>query len=161
MDTVITWSKNNIPRLGKNLIDRSDIKFHPKTTIGEVTLIGDAGEEIKVSAYQDISVTYYLSEEKFANAELRKYITEHTPSVINEAISKTTVAKSDITDALKNVMGDDILGVNVSGFMDDKYNIVTVKDASQLPCIGKRLVINNNLTLQVEDRITINPIKHI
>ena len=160
MDTVITWSKNNIPRLGKNLIDRSDIKFHPKTTIGEVTLIGDAGEEIKVSAYQDISVTYYLSEEKFANAELRKYITEHTPSVINEAISKTTVAKSDITDALKNVMGDDILGVNVTGFMDDKYNIITVKDASQLPCIGKRLVINNNLTLQVEDRITINPVKH-
>ena len=161
MDTIITWSKNNIPRLGANLIDRSDLKFHPKTTIGDVTLIGDNGEEIKVSAYQDITITYYLSEEKFANAELRKYITEHTPSVINEAISKTTVAKSDITDALKTVMGDDILGVNVSGFMDDKYNIITVKDASQLPCIGKRLVINNNLTLQVEDRITINPIKHI
>lgn len=161
MNTIITWSKNNIPRLGKAIIDRSVLKFHPKTTIGEVTLISDGGEETKVSAYQDITVTYYLSGEKYSNAELRKYITEHTPSVVNAALSKTTISKSDITDDLKEVMGDDILGVEVTGFMEDKYNIITVKDASQLPCIGKRLVINNNLTLQVEDRITINPIKHV
>lgn len=161
MDTIITWSQTNIPRIGRSIIDRSDIKFHPKTTIGDVTLISDGGEETKVSAYQDITVTYYLSSEKYANAELRKYITEHTPSVVNTAISKTTVAKSDITDSLKEVMGDDILGVEVTGFMGDRYNIITVKDASQLPCIGKRLVINNNLTLQVEDRITINPIRHV
>ena len=161
MDTIITWSKVNIPRLGANIIDRPDLKFHPKTTIGEVTLISDGGIETKVSAYQDITITYYLSAEKHANAELRKYITEHTPSVINAAISKTTVAKSDITDDLKKVMGDDILGVDITGFMNDQYNIITVKDASQLPCIGKRLVINSNLTLQVEDRITINPVKHV
>lgn len=161
MDTIITWSKVNIPRLGANIIDRPDLKFHPKTTIGEVTLISDGGIETKVSAYQDITVTYYLSAEKHSNAELRKYITEHTPSVINAAISKTTVAKSDITDDLKKVMGDDILGVDITGFMGDQYNIITVKDASQLPCIGKRLVINSNLTLQVEDRITINPVKHV
>lgn len=161
MDTIITWSQENIPRIGRNIIDRSVLKFHPKTTIGEVTLIGDGGVETKVSAYQDITVTYYLSTEKHANAELRKYITEHTPSVINAAISKATVAKSDIVDALREVMGDDILGVDVSGFMNDEYDIITVKDASQLPCIGKRLVINNNLTLQVEDRITINPVKHV
>lgn len=161
MNTIISWSKNNIPRLWNNIIDRSVLKFHPKTTIGEVTLIGDGGEEIKVSAYQDITVTYYLSGEKYSNAELRKYITEHTPSVVNTAISKTTVSKSDIIDSLKEVMGDDILAVDVTGFMGDKYNIITVKDASQLPCIGKRLVVNNNLTLQVEDRITINPIKHV
>lgn len=161
MDTILSWNNNNIPRLYSNLIDESDLKFHPKVTTGEVTLITDSGEEVTVSAYQNIIVTYYLSEEKYSNAELRKYIAEHTPTVINTAISKTTVAQNDIVDAIKAAMGDDILGVKIEGFMNNKYSIVTLKDAAQLPCIGKRLIVTGNLSLQVEDSITIVPIKHI
>ena len=51
--------------------------------------------------------------------------------------------------------------VKIEGFMNNKYSIVTLKDAAQLPCIGKRLIVTGNLSLQVEDSITIVPIKHI
>ena len=161
IDTILAWSTNNIPRISKNLIDRPDIKFHPKTTMGDITVITDNGEEVVVSAYQDITVKYYLNDVKYSNAELRKYINTHTPTVINNVISNTTVSRNKIADALTLAMGNDILGVNVTGFMKDRFNIITVKDESQLPCIGKRLVINSNLTLQVEDRITIEPIRHV
>lgn len=160
MDTIITWTNSDIPRLGGNLIDRSDLLFHPKVTIGEMSIIVDQNSIVKENAYQDLKVTYYLSKSKHANIELRKYIIDHTPSVLSAAISHNTVSQSDIVDALKVAMGDDILGVEVHGFIKDKYPIITLADASMLPCIGKRLVVQGNLTLMVEDSITVTPIAH-
>ena len=47
------------------------------------------------------------------------------------------------------------------GFVDDRFQIVTLTDDSMLPSIGKRLVALPSKELRVEDAITVDILKHV
>lgn len=158
--TVTGWIINDVPKIKRNLIDETEVFFQPKTTSGYINVIGEDSDSIQVKADQELLVTYYTTKENYDNAELRKYITEYTPRILKEALEKRTVSVDGIVDYIKSKLGDDILSVKVEGFMEDRYQIVTLTDDSMLPSIGKRMVVLSSKELRVEDAVTVQILKH-
>lgn len=158
--TLTGWVTNDIPRIKRTLIDETSIHFQPKTTSGFIEVISEDAGTIQARADQELQVTYYVTKANYDNAELRKYITEYTPRILKEALENRTVSVDGIVDYIKSKLGDDVLSVKVDGFMDGKYQIVTLTNNSMLPSIGKRLVVLSSKELRVEDAVTVQILKH-
>ena len=158
---VVNWTTIDIPRIQKQLIDRSKLYFQPKTTTGTMEVIIDENETVVVRADQDLRITYYVTKESYDNPELRRYITDATPRVVKDALSKRTVSLDGIVEDIRAAMGDDILSVTVDGFVENKWQIITLTNESMLPAIGKRLVTLPSKELRVEDAITVDILKHV
>lgn len=158
--TVTGWIINDVPKIKRNLIDETEVFFQPKTTTGYIKVIGEDSDSIQVKADQELLVTYYTTKENHDNAELRKYITEYTPRILKEALEQRTVSVDGIVEYIKSKLGDDVLSVKVEGFMEGKYQIISLTDDSMLPSIGKRLVVLSSKELRVEDAVTVQILKH-
>ena len=158
--TVTGWVTNDIPKIKRQLIDESDIYFQPKTTTGYINVISEDEDNILVKADQELTVTYYTTKANYDNAELRKYITEFTPRILKEALENRTISVDSIIDYIKDKLGDDILSVKLEGFMEGKYQIISLTNDSMLPSIGKRLVVLSSKELRVEDAVTVQILMH-
>lgn len=160
IEKIVAWVTVDIPIVQKQLIDGSRLYFHPKTTAGYMDVIIGDNETASVRADQNLRVTYYLSKANYDNTELRKYITDYTPSVLKTALENRTVSVDSIVEALRTAMADDILSVTVTGFVDDAYQIITLTNDSMLPSVGKELVALSSKELRVTDSVTVEFVKH-
>ncbi len=160
MEKIVAWVTVDIPIIQKQLIDDSELYFHPKTTTGYMEVIIGDNETASVRADQNLRVTYYLTKANYDNAELRKYITDYTPTVLKTALENRTVSVDSIVEALRAAMADDVLSVTVTGFVDDAYQIITLTNDSMLPSVGKELVALSSKELRVTDSVTVEFVKH-
>lgn len=158
---IVAWVTVDMPNIKNQLIDRSTLYFHPKTTTGYMTVITGDTDTAVVRADQELHVTYYVTKANYDNAELRKYITDYTPRILKMALENRTVSTDSIVTALRTAMGDDILSVSISGFVDNRYQIITLTDDSMLPSVGKRLIALASKELRVEDAVTVEILKHV
>src|SRR5699024_4593126 len=92
----------------------------------------------------------------YRNLAIHKFVKDSTAEVISNVLKQKTVSKDDIITALRDAMKPNITSVEVDGFMDNLFNIVTVVDTSMSPTIGKRLIVDTDSTLLVEDSISID-----
>ena len=79
---------------------------------------------------------------------------------LSDSLSKSTISETDIVSALKDALGGDVISVSVTGFTGNRYKIVTLRNSSSGPSVGKRLVALSNKTLAVQDAITITYVEH-
>ena len=154
IEAICTWVTTDMAMLNDELINRSKLYYYPKTTMGEIS-IRNTGAQFNVTAYQKLNITYYMPTDSFNNTDIHKYIKDATGAIIAKAFTATTIAKDDIIEALRTAMKPNISAVELTGFMDDVYNIITVTDTSMSPTIGKRLIVDSDSTLLVEDDINI------
>ena len=134
------WITTDIVSIATRLLERSELYFYPKSTIGTLDVYVGAGQLVSVPAADAIQVT--------------------TARVLATALDATRIAVSDIIAALRTALGDDVLSVHVTGFVNDLYPAITLKDQSMRPSIGKQLVSLSNLTLAVQDAIAITYVRH-
>lgn len=154
------WMLVDIANLSAKLLEQSEMFFYPKSTIGEMDVIVGAGLNTRIDASQRLAVEYHMLKEKMDNPAIREAITTITGRVLAESLQATTISVSDMIDALKLALGNDIVSVQITGFANNKYSTITVKDQSVRPSIGKQLVSLSNLTLAVRDDIAIDFISH-
>jgi hypothetical protein len=154
IDAICTWVNTDMALMNEELINRSKLYYFPKTTMGNIR-IRTTGSELEVAAYQNFKIIYYMTSENYRNNAIHKYVKDSTASIISEVLTNKTIAKDDIIEALRNAMKPNITSVEVSGFMDDAFNIITLTDTSMSPTIGKRLIVDSDSTLIVEDSISI------
>lgn len=161
-DTVGSWMQDLIHEgVAGDLLERTNIYYYPKSTVGDLKLLGDGNKEIYVPADQKFKVIYHVSETVDSNEDLKKNITRTTVETLYRVItSSATCSHSKITKALEDAIGPDQLGVKVEGWMGDKYSTVSILDQSVSPSIAKRLVITSNLELIVEDDVDVTFIAH-
>lgn len=159
--TLSKWITNDIEILNEMVINRSEVLFYPRTTVGELEVLVTDTTIVKIPADQHFKVVYHVRDSVFNSQELKDNIKKATGVTIAKCLESTTVARSNITDKLKEVLGDDVLGVTLTSevFGDDKYNAFTLIDASVAPSIGKQLVALSNQTLAVQDAISVEFIK--
>lgn len=154
IQAICTWVNTDMSMLNEELIDRSKLYYYPKTTMGNIR-VRNNGVELEMPAYQNLKITYYMDDENYNNSAIQKYVKDSTASVISSALTSKTIAKDDIIDALRTAMKPNITSVEIDGFMNDEFNIITIVDTSMTPTIGKRLIVDTDSTLIVEDSITI------
>ena len=62
----------------------------------------------------------------------------------------------DICSYLKALVKEDVVDVRMTGFLGDQYQAALSNDVSSMPTIGKKLVPLSNLTLQVQDDVSVD-----
>lgn len=155
ISALCTWVNTDMALLNNELLDRTRLYYYPKTTMGNIRVRAGSAE-LEVSAYQAFRITYYMDTEHYRNLAIHKFVKDSTAEVISNVLKQKTVSKDDIITALRDAMKPNITSVEVEGFMDNLFNIVTVVDTSMAPTIGKRLIVDTDSTLLVEDSISID-----
>lgn len=161
LDTTTDWIINTISVLARRTIEMVNLFYYPKSSNGMIDVIVGDGTMATVKADQSLRVIYTLRKEKYKNAEIRENLTKVTPSLLLQAFETLqrqgggVLTKNDITALLKNLLKDDVVDVEVLGFLNDQYTAVLLSDVSSVPSIGKRLVTLSNLTLQVQDDVDV------
>jgi uncharacterized membrane protein YcaP (DUF421 family) len=119
------------------------------------------GVTAMISAGQAFQVDLYVSKQVHSNEELREQLKATTIRVISEALKKSSVALSAISESLRQAYGTDVKDVQLAG-LEGSQNItsLTVLDEGERCSIRKRLVAQPDDSLIVQEDVTINFIRH-
>lgn len=161
LDQIVTWITEDIAHLSQRCLERTDLYFYPKSSVGLIDVIVGDGTKVRLPADQKFTVKYTVRKDKYNNPEIRDNLRDSAAKTILSALTsleKVTggaITKNDIISTIKNLHRDDVIDVELGGFLDDRYNAALITDMSSIPSIGKKLVTMSNLTLQVQDDVTV------
>ena len=155
VQTVTDWLTTDIPRIAKMTYERTRVSFHPKTSVGSISVIDENGSVHAERAEQFLSVLVYVEESIRANPDIQEIITTKIKSTLVESLKNPISSTSNLIDDLRDALGSDVKTIVVNGLFGDRYNVVRLQDASLQPTIGKRLQVLSNLTMQVVDALNI------
>ena len=162
LDMIDDWVFNYLrDQVVGELIDRTNVYFHPKATVGLIDLYVENGIKVTANSAQTLNVRLFVNDNIYNNTDLRTNLAAITKQVIQAYFeSNSTISDSDIVAAIKDNLGDNVLGIELKGFMNDLYSTVSVVDNLTTPSIGKRLAVNSKLELVVEDAVDVEFIWH-
>lgn len=162
LNTITSWINNDIANMQKRCLERTDLYFYPRNTTGMVDVIVGDGTMVRLKADQSLRVIYTLRKEKYKNTEIRESLVNNTASLLDQALNTIqrtgggVLTKNAIVSLMKELLKDDIVDLELKGFLGDQYQAVLLSDVSSVPTIGKRLVTLSNLTLQVRDDVDVD-----
>lgn len=162
LDTIDEWVFDILgDKVKPELLERTNIMFHPRTTIGDMWVYVENGVRVKVKSNQDLSLRLHVTSDIYNNLEIRYKLEQISKQVIQDILQqRKTISKAEILRVLLENLGTGIQGIELKGFMDNKYDVVTIADELDTPTIGKRLNINSKLEVIVEDSVEFEFVKH-
>ena len=162
LDTIDTWVFDILgTKIKPELLERTDIFYHPKSTVGMIEVYVENGIKVLAQSDQSLYVKFFVNKAVYGNLDLRSTIEITSKQVIQSVLeSKSTISATDITAALKEALGDNVMGIELKGFMNDVYNTVSIVNELTTPSVGKRLSVNSKLELVVEDDVEFDFVWH-
>lgn len=159
--TITDWVVTDLEELSKRTLERTELYFFPKTSFGEIGVFVESGSERTIDAEQAFRVKYYMTNDRFAQGELREPLTRIAIEAISQCLRSTTVSQADISSRIKAAAGDDVLSVESEGLAGETgYQTITVRDSDASLSLGKRLRHRSNGSIVVEDNVTVEFIRH-
>lgn len=161
-DTIVSWLEDDIIPISKNLIEQSELFFHPQITTGTTAALVLQGQEIELETEQALTVKYYMTDAGFKNAELRTSLTATAIEMINQAFAGHSVVVKDIASKIQSAAGDDVITVSVQGLGGELpgYDIVTLTNQSARLGVKKKLLSLADGSYTVEDDVQVVFLKH-
>ena len=158
---LVEWNNDTLTPVRDQVLDRTEILFHPTNTLKYVRAIVDGGSTVNLYTSQDITVDIYVTKEVGDNSNLTAAIRTSTISALVTALNTTTVSRISLENAVLNAAGTDVLSVKISGLGGSgNYDVITLEDGSSKLTIGKVLTVRQDGTLVVTDSIEVNFIIH-
>ena len=158
---VVSWLTDDLPNMGGDLLEKTNIYYYPTTTIGNIKVMVNNGTTVTIDAGQTLYVKLHVRRNVYNNSELRDTISKKTVKVISDALVNTVVSTSDIVDQLRAQYKDDVIAVSFKGLGGDKnYDVLTMLDDSTRLSVRKRLVSRSDETLTLEEAVTIEFVDH-
>lgn len=159
IDSLVSWIVTDIPEFNKNLLDKTTIYFYPKNTYGNVSCTVDNNLQITISSEQAFKVKLTVTESVYKNTQLLEQLKKSTINVIKNELNKNIITKSDIITNLKDVYSKDVIDVDITGFDNDNYNVISLLDDKSKLSIKKKLVLLPNRSIIIDQDITFEYIK--
>ena len=162
LDVIDGWVFDLIgDQIKPELLERTSILYHPKSTVGLIEVFVESGIKVLVQSDQSLFIRFFVDKSVYGNTDLRNNMEITAKQVLQQVLeNKSTISHDDLTKALRDALGENLLGVELKGFMQDKYNTITVVNALTTPSIGKRLSVNSKLELVVEDNVEFDFVWH-
>lgn len=157
-DTMVKWITDDLDPIKDVLLDRTDIYFRPKETLGDIDVIIGENDKTRMRANRDIVVTYYITKTTHRDSRMREAIKDITSRVLSEALTKPVVTVSGIIRDLHAAVGNDAIEIKLDGF--DNQPVITLRDDSSRLSVGKRPVALPDGTISVQESIQVNFILH-
>lgn len=161
INTLVSWNNTNIAELTKSLIGQTKLFFHPKTTTGLIKAYVGDGNLVTMAADQKLAINITVPNHVYRNTTLRRNI----KVIIIQTIDKyfddnVTISQSELLNAVRDVIADDQIGIDIKGLFNDEYEAITIAYESIGPSIGKRLITDTALNITIEDAIDIDFTRH-
>lgn len=156
-----SWMINDLTSVVPVLRERTDIYFHPKSSIGSLRVMTDNGVQTYLESGQKFFVKLHVPATTFKNLDLRQVLKNTAINIIHACLQETQVAISEIIAKLREGFGNDVIDVSfqATGSMAP-YSAFTVMDEGKRFAIKKRLTSLTRTLLVVEDDVTIEFVKH-
>lgn len=159
--TVVEWVTNDLVGISQDLLEQTRMYFYPKTTLGSIDVMIDAGVTTTIPAGQAFNVSLFVSASVYANDKLRSQLATTTIKVINDQLANATVSISALLSALRAAYGNDVLDVEVTGLGGaSNFPVLTVLGEGDRCSIRKRLVAQADDTLIVQEDVTLAFVRH-
>lgn len=150
--------RDYIPRLetlSKRKLEKTDIFFYPKKTIGNIPVLIDDAVEINVNAQLTFQITLFATETGYRDMDFRGMIESVCDSAINTILSNKTVSKSTITSRIVNNGDERLSGFDVRMFAGKReVTTFTVKDDSYRASVRRLSALNDDGRIIVKEDIT-------
>jgi hypothetical protein len=126
-----------------------------------VDIIYGAGLKTTIDAGQYFNLKLYVRDSVYKNNELRQSLTRSTVVALSECLKSKTVSTSQITEALKEVYGDDVISFEVEGLGGTaNLAICTMVDDSARLTLRKRLEYRPDQTFALREDVNVDFIPH-
>lgn len=150
------WIVNDLAVIEGKLLDQTELYFYPETSVGEVEVYTENGEVANISADQSFSLTLFVSKAVKENDSIRGKLNRATISLLDSYVGEQVVNMTEVTEALRKLYGATVPAFTVSGLGgSNNYQLLKVVSNKDRLCLKKRLAIQADKTLIVEDDITI------
>lgn len=158
---LVDWNNGVIANLAKQLIDQTNLYFHPKSSTGLVKAYVGDGDLISLEAAQKLSVEVTVPDHVYKNATLRRNLKVTIIQTIDTFLTTNeTISQSELLNAVRDTIADDQIGISIRGLFNNQFEAITVAYSSVTPSIGKRLITDTALDLTIEDSIDIDFTRH-
>ena len=158
---IVGWVNGDIKQVSDYLLERTELFFYPKSTLGQIPAIVLEDQQTNIAAAQSFAVTYHMRGSAHRDTSLRKALEKMAVETINEALQTSTVSTSDIVSQLKEKTSGDAISLQVTGLGGDQaFTTVTLQDDSARLSIRKIAVPLADGTITVEDDVVVTFIKH-
>lgn len=160
--TIVDWLTQDIEPFKAQMLEQTNLYFHPKASMGLVPVIIGEEKETYIRSQQSFEVTFYVTGTVYRNAELRAALTRTTTEVIDDCLRQQVVTINDIYKRITEVVGEDVIGLDLKGLGGlDPQTAITVRDDSARLSIRKRAVQMPDRTIGVEDDVAVSFIQHV
>lgn len=156
VDYMSRWLEGDLVEIASRTIERTNLFFFPTITMGAIAAIAAGDQEVQVEAEQSLSVTYYLTEDRYNNEDLRDKLEKGTPGIIASVLANRTVSRTMIERMLKDSGGEDVVSVELTGFNPGGAQTLLFKDPLTRPTVSKRLALTASGTLVVQDNVQVH-----
>jgi len=163
VDTLLTYIREEVPRYDLSLLDQTKLFYYPKISSGMVKVRTADNREMSITAGQSLVVRILAPKTTMEDAVLLAALRKTTISVIDAALKNALISASRIQDLLLSAYGNDVLSVTISGLgpeIDGDQSLFTILDPEGRCSLRKRLTVQLNRLLFVEEDITIAFAQH-
>lgn len=158
---MLEYVNTNIPAIGGEALEKTWLYLYPKSTMGSIDVLLADGTTATVKTEQQFKFKYYLTTAARRNTDLRKSLDKISRSVVVDNLKKRTVSISAILEDIRARLSDDVVDVEMDGMGEDfDQMLMTVVDPNAKLSLGKKVVINPDNTLGIQDAVTVVFAKH-
>ena len=162
IDIYVDWITDSLESINERVLEQTKIFFYPRATLGNIQVMYNEGITTRINAAQSLTVDLVVRPQVYANIELRDEITRATVRVINNQLNEGLISVNEILSALTKEYSYDVIGVNLNGLgNNDRIITMTILDDSKRCSLKKRLVMESNNTIFIEEDVTVNFIEHL
>jgi predicted DNA-binding protein (MmcQ/YjbR family) len=154
------WVNTEMRMLNGQLLERSEMFYYPTITKGTVKIKADNDKLITINSQQSIRITFFMSETKYNDAVLRDSIKQSSIKTLHDGLQRQTVSKDSLLSLLRETIGNDIVSVDIEGFLHDNWTTATLLDPAQRLSYNKVLTLKSNGEYDVEDDVTVRFLIH-
>ena len=79
---------------------------------------------------------------------------------MHDGLQRQTVSKDSLLSLLRETIGNDIVSVDIEGFLHDNWTTATLLDPAQRLSYNKVLTLKSNGEYDVEDDVTVRFLIH-
>lgn len=161
IEIYLDWMIDGLGSINQRVLEQTKVYFYPRATLGQINVMYDNGIASKINAAQSLLVELVVNKNVYSNEDLKENIRISTIRVINNLLNSGTISVSGINAQLTKEYGNDVIGIKLSGLGGDRNIIaMSVLDDNKRCSLKKRLVVQADNTLMVEEDVTVSFIKH-
>lgn len=155
VDYFTEWMEGELADIATRLLERTNLFFYPTVTQGSIAAVGTGAQALYIEAEQALTITYYLTDDRFNNEDLRAKLEKVTATIVANTLTNRVVSRTLIERRLKDSGGDDVVSVEVVGFNPNSSQTLLFKDPLTRPTVAKRLTLSAAGTLVVQDDVQV------